>query len=309
MQPFQSPPAAIHRLVGQVFPDEVEGIERVREGVSTEVYRIRRRDAVFYLRILPEQDASFAPEAVVHGMLRGRCLHVPEIVCFEHCHPELGRSAMITTEIAGEAVGYGTPPPGMRAVLIDAGRELAAINGVGVEGFGWIRRDGDEPDTLRAEYATYSDWLHRELDAAVATLARSRILHRRDVEAIHEVMEEATSLFDGKPAYLAHGDFDVTHIYHQHGVYSGIIDFGEIRGTNRLYDLGHFSIENGDSLADLLAGYADMAPLPPDALRRIRISGLLIATRRLSRGIVKRPTAIHFPDRDAIERLLRELQT
>lgn len=45
---------------------------------------------------------------------------------------------------------------------------------------------------------------------------------------------------EGEQGYLAHGDFDTTHIYQDNGRYTGIIDFGEIRGADRWYDLGYF---------------------------------------------------------------------
>lgn len=64
-------------LLMRVFPAGPTHVERVAEGVSTWVYRIRYRDSTFYLRVLPEAGASFAPEVAVHtalllpGLLRG----------------------------------------------------------------------------------------------------------------------------------------------------------------------------------------------------------------------------------------------
>ena len=46
---------------------------------------------------------------------------------------------------------------------------------------------------------------------------------------------------DLESAWLAHGDFDATAIFYRDGRYSGLIDFGEIRGTEPLFDLGHSS--------------------------------------------------------------------
>ena len=97
----------------------------------------------------------------------------------------------------------------------------------------------------------------------------------------------------GERAWLAHGDLDVTHIYQRDGRYTGIIDFGEIRGADRRYDLGHFHLHDGETLAglvlpDLLAGYREVAPLPPEAERQIRLLGLLIGLRAL-RGSLRRP--------------------
>ena len=47
-------------------------------------------------------------------------------------------------------------------------------------------------------------------------------------------------------ACLAHGDFDLTHIWLDgQGRYAGIIDFGEMRGAGRYFDLGHFLLHDG----------------------------------------------------------------
>ena len=78
--PSPSPPdaealAPLLRRAFSIFPtgvDQVERIERVAEGVSTWVYRIRRGGETFYLRILPEADATFAPEVIAHQRLRYR---------------------------------------------------------------------------------------------------------------------------------------------------------------------------------------------------------------------------------------------
>ena len=64
----------------------------------------------------------------------------------------------------------------------------------------------------------------------------------------------------GGPAALAHGDFDPTHVYAARGRYSGIIDFGEIRGAPPLYDAAHWALQG--PLEPLLAGYAEIATLP-----------------------------------------------
>ena len=84
-------------------------------------------------------------------------------------------------------------------------------------------------------------------------------------------------------AWLAHGDFDVTHIYQHDGRYTGIIDFGEIRGAHQLYDLGHFNLHDGEVvpqmlLPTLLEGYREVLTLPPDRERRISLVSVLIGS-------------------------------
>jgi len=93
---------------------------------------------------------------------------------------------------------------------------------------------------------------------------------------------------------LAHGDFDASHIYQEDGKYTGIIDFGEIRGASHWYDLGHFHVRDGEALSyrglpGLIRGYEESISLPPDYEQHIRFTSILINVRALARSLQKRP--------------------
>jgi aminoglycoside phosphotransferase (APT) family kinase protein len=279
--------APIADLLRRIFSTgSPPSVERVHEGGSTRVYRIRRGDETYYLRVLPEQDASFAPEALAHRLLRERGVTVPDILYVEDLNPVLGRSVMLTTEIPGRALGYASVPPQIHDILLAAGRDLARINSIPVTGFGFVRRDRDAWTHLEGEYPTYRAWLANDLDRPLEVLTTSQTLSTAELRAIHGVLDRYDSAFDVQQAILSHGDFDRGHIYHQDGIYTGIIDFGEIRGTQLLYDMGHFQIEYSDGLPALLEGYAQVTALPPDARQGIQLAGLLFALRRLGRMLL-----------------------
>ena len=277
-------------------------LARVAEGVSTIVYRIDAGEQTYYLRILPEPGASFAPEVAAHQQLRAVGLRVPEVIYFEHFNPLFQRSLMLTTAIAGRAIGYDQPPAAIAQLLYQAGRELATMNRVAVQGYGWLRRDTADL-RLCAEHPTLPTWLIEEFEAPLRALRRCPDLTPREADALIELLGIACEQLQHEPAVLAHGDFDVTHIYYHDAAYTGIIDFGEIRGTHQLYDLGHFAIESGDLLPDLLQGYTAVAPLHDDALRQISLTGLLIAARRIGRRLLQGREP-HQPDIAFIRRKL-----
>lgn len=267
-------------------------VERVPEGVSTHVYRLRRGDEVFYLRVLPEEDASFAPEVFAHATLLARGVRAPAIVYWEHVNPVLDRSVMVTTEIPGRSLAYSDVKDAHH-ILRAAGRDLALINMLPVEGFGWIRRDTADVSRLQAIHVTNRAFIMDHLDPDLALLEAHGI-SARTAHAVRAIVQRHDAWLDTPAAYLAHGDFDVTHIYAQNGHYTGIIDFGEIRGADALYDLGHFRMHDGETLPHellphLLAGYAEVAPLPDDHLPRISFLSLAIAIRTLARFLDKRP--------------------
>ncbi len=268
-----------HVAAGIVGPAMGITVTRMEEGVSTFVYRVRRGEMTWYLRVLPEGGESFAPEARVHALLRDRGVRVPEVIHIEDRHPLLQRSVMVTAEIPGRQIGPDLPENALRPILIEAGRDLARINSVPVAGFGWIRRDQPMNSALEAELPTLRALFLEEIESRLAFLANAGLLTAPQIRAIERIIAERDAWLDIRDAVLAHGDFDATHIFHDHGRYSGIIDFGEIRGADRFYDLGHLFMENRTLLPDLLAGYGAVTRLPSDAMARIHFASLFIRIR------------------------------
>jgi aminoglycoside phosphotransferase (APT) family kinase protein len=277
----------VQALADRIVPRTVHPtVERVAEGVSTHVYRLRRGAETFYLRVLPEAGASFAPEVRAHTLLLARGVAVPEVIYFEPCNPALQRSVMVTTAIPGGPVGRRAVGRDTREILAAAGRDLAVINSLAVEGFGWIRRDHDESLRLEAKHPTCRAFVHEHLEQDLALL-RERVLTASEVALVRAILADFDPWLDAEHAVLAHGDFDATHIYQRDGRYSGIIDFGELKGGDLWYDLGHFRMHEGETLPTLalpwlLEGYGAVCPLPADHARRIGFASLLIAIRALA---------------------------
>jgi aminoglycoside phosphotransferase (APT) family kinase protein len=283
----------IEALVARIFSRSIPlQVDRVKEGVSTYVYKIYRGNEVFYLRVLPEANESFAPEVRVHELLRTKNVKVPEVVYFEHYNESLQRSVMVTSEIKGKHIGCYPANEVPRYVLVEAGRDLAIINRVPVRQFGWIRRNSSEVISLEAQFSTFRAFVFEHLEEDLAFLGE-RVLSTGEIKAIWEIIDRFGTWLDVEQAWLAHGDFDATHIYQEHGCYTGIIDFGEISGGDPFYDLGHFQMYDGETLAArvlpyLLAGYREVVRLSQDYEQRIYFSSLLIAIRTLARSMKKR---------------------
>ena len=292
MRPDSPDLTAIQAVAARIFAPHVDlTVTRVTEGVSTTVYRIERGVETFYLRLLPEDGAGFAPEAEAHRLLRERGVKVPGIGYVAPYDETLGRSVMVTTAIAGCSISHRPAHPNVREILIEAGRDLAQINQIPVAGFGWVKRDQPTVLRLEAEHPTYRAFIAAYLDAALAML-REHLLNADEIAAIRAILDRHDGWLASDRAWLAHGDFDVTHIYQENGRYTGIIDFGEIRGAPRWYDLGHFRLHDGETLPALVLpwlseGYRTVTLLPDDCERRIGFTALLIAIRALAQLLIK----------------------
>ena len=264
--------ALVARLVGPVFETE-----RALGGMSTPVYRLRRADETLYLRISEDPGGSMRAEASVHEHLRAAGASVPDVVAVDDGR-EIGRGVMLVREIEGEQLA-GADGVDRAPILRAAGRDLARINEIAVDGFGWIRRD--EPVwPLRGEDETYASFV----DGASSSLATvMEALPTGDADVLAERFARARAQ---EPASrLAHGDFDATHIYQRDGFYAGVIDLGEMRGAEPHYDLAYFLVQDQARamLGELLAGYAEVGDAPPD----LRGSATVIVATQLCRWIAR----------------------
>lgn len=204
-------------LVRRAFGDADVSLERTPEGVSAQVYRVTKASQIFYLRVAEDAAQDLRVDAEVHHELFRRGVRVPEVTCAD-------AEWLVMTEVPGAPVTADEPE-----VARAAGRDLARLNQVPAPGFGWIR----EP------LPSYADFVVSYLPAHLPPLwsAATRAAIEAEVAAERRVLRPR--------ACLAHGDFDATQIFAHGGRYTGVIDLGELRGTEPTFDLGHFYLQHG----------------------------------------------------------------
>jgi aminoglycoside phosphotransferase len=292
-------PKAIRSILNRAFPgDRSLGFERMTSGGSTQVYRVDLDDAPVFLRFGEEPEDTFAPEAFVHERLIEFGVQVPRVIYFEEHAAEAERSVIITTAIPGSALSIG----GMGSdgasrhhpnVLRAAGRQLALINCVETEGFGFIDRSAPWNGVLTGKSPTFREWT-KSITREYRTLGRW--FTDAEIRAIDRCIVRVVSRQLIDISVLAHGDFDTSHIFAMGDTYSGIIDFGEIRGADRYYDLADFIVhanldQDGEAITALVGGYREMFPLFAEEFRGIEERAVTIGVAMM----------IRIRDRDALQ--------
>jgi aminoglycoside phosphotransferase (APT) family kinase protein len=262
---------AIKQFVDGYFHADV-ALERVKSGVSTYVYRIHNKGDTYYLRVLPE-DTSYAAEAKAHEIMLGYGVNVPKPLYYEHKNSVIGKSIMLTSEIAGECIAGDEEY--VSRVLHEAGKQLAAINSINVDGFSWI--DRSVYTRLAGEKQTFHEYYYDKLYSDIGALGQ----YGFDAEHIKGMLDEAFKILDTDDSRLVHGDFDDTHIFHIGGLYSGFIDFGEVRGSHVLYDLGHYKLHDShNGFAYLSEGYSEIHKLTSEDRTKIDYLALFVGISR-----------------------------
>lgn len=264
------------------FPGQTVTIERMGSGVSTPVYRVVVSGEVVYLRLAEEPGEDRQGEVAAHQLALAAGVSVPTVMRFEEAPPELDRSAALTSVMPGIPLtdwGDSIPDQAIEAVAAD----LVRFNAIPVEGYGWI--DGVRANnTLYAEHETRRAWA-REYRTAAETVSTAQIFAEPIVSALSDAVHEWCELPERSQAFLSHGDFDSSHIYVDPvtGCYQGLIDLGEIRGADALYDLGHLLAHAFDPVSpDVAQRVIDqVATITPVDRHELRLQAIAIATRAL----------------------------
>ncbi len=275
----------VKRLVSRWSGGFAWAIELATDGVSTPVYRLKRGAETRYLRLAEQPGECRIAEKRAHDLVRDRGVRVPEVVWFDPLAPEVNRSAMITTAIPGVPLDRAIDTDAASAIVSLAGRDLARINRIPVRGYGWVVAvDGD--GGLIAEHPDRASWT-KEYRATVDGIPAGLLLDRN---RLADTIAEWVAMPERPGSHLAHGDLDVSHLVCQESTYSGLIDFGEIRGADRAYDLGHFLLHDGERLSAsllpaLIDGYRAAAPDVAITRREIVVQAVAIGVRALSRAL------------------------
>jgi aminoglycoside phosphotransferase (APT) family kinase protein len=283
-------PADLDMLTGlarEAFPRASSvSIGRASGGRVVVVYRATVDGVRYYLRLAEEPGEDLTTDALVLERLRGLDVRVPGVVAASPSTAAFPRSWMIMTEVPGRSIAQGGTDDEARQAAIAAGRDVAVLNSVPVAGFGWLRRDGSEQ--LTAELPSYGQFAGSYLPNPWPGRL-SELFDRRQLDVLHALAaaEKDRPLRGGQ---LVHGDLDVTHIYAHAGRYSGIIDFGEMRGADSCFDLGHFLLHDGETrparlFSSFLRGYLQVSPLADGHCEAIRTSAILLGLRQLSRWL------------------------
>jgi Ser/Thr protein kinase RdoA (MazF antagonist) len=191
---------------------------------------------------------------------------------------------MLVEEVPGVCIEDDWPKTHLQDILRDAGRQLARIHSIPVDGFGWIDKNSHE--MLKGEKPSFDEYFREYLQHDLRTLSQYPF-SGEERKRIADLVLTAQPILNVPNAVLVHGDFDISHIFHSAGRYSGIIDFGEIRGNNRLYDLATFIGFYQDRIiySYLLEGYCEIVPLTDEDVYATELMALFMILRFLGKKV------------------------
>ena len=250
--------------------DSVSNLTKMDDNFSTTVWKFSDSSKNYYLRyhddpIAYEGDKKlaelFEPEvwALEKSLKAG--VRVPRVSDWNDSCTKLPVPYVILEEIKGKAIGKVKKLLSKKQIdliIHEAGRDIAKVNSIPVKKFGYCN-DGQ---TIKNGVLTGNDekWTeyvsHAEYESLVLFQKRKH-LDEATAKKTRMVFQQGIKDFAIEQGYLTHGDFDPSHVFQEKGNYTGIIDFGDKKSADPVYDLAHFNMYYPEYLGPLKSGWIE----------------------------------------------------
>ncbi|MFD2081690.1 phosphotransferase family protein [Actinopolymorpha cephalotaxi] len=302
-----TPRPVLADVVRRAVGSEIDRIERIVEGYSNEVYRVRCADAQDVVIRIPRFDDAPSPAAsqgearAIEGA-RAAGVPVPEILLLDTVRIDGAElPVMVQRTVPGRPLGDvidGLSRRQRHDVLTEIGELIARINGIDVE------HPLDWPTAMSADLANRQANRDRILAGGFSAPEFDRMLGLLQGYVRDHPCERWV---------LCHGDLGPKHIFvsgdDADGAavrVSGIIDFGDWKPGPPVHDLAVLRVRGPLlELSPLLAGYG--APTGTAYRRQLDLHTLIIALGSLEIGVDENDHACIERSRRQIRRIVGDL--
>jgi aminoglycoside phosphotransferase (APT) family kinase protein len=254
----------ISSVVTRVLGRRPRRVELVPTGEYNAVYRIEFDEERVYLKA--HDPESILVEAWAYAAAERARVPTAQVLAVEESPADLDCSFFIVSEVAGTPLDRVGDDDRRATIAIELGRHLRALHALPMGGYGWIDFDhlratgvgrGEAPDE-----AALIAKDHRSLEV----LPTHGLLDAATVDAVKAILNEGSALFADSPSALLHGDVGPKHVLVGNSSITGLIDWGDARAGDPVWDLTCFALHAADLLSSLIAGYEPSDPLLDDKL-------------------------------------------
>lgn len=266
------PAEMLNEILGEISPVQVIAKQRIIAGEANEVYAVSFADgAQVIVRISRDVDKDGEQERWAIQECRLCGVPVPELLGVWHRSIE-GQPLNICVQhkLAGVLLSSVQLPQHMlHQIVVQAGEFLSRIHSIPVKGFGYINGQG-EGQFLTPESETNA---FLEMEAEFHALAKRLDLRSHDMDRALRLVVDGERMMGNIDPCLTHNDFQAKHIMVANGVITGIIDFGEVAGSEPLSDIVRWDYYEAARfpLAWLQEGYANKQVFADNFTQRLHI--------------------------------------
>ena len=167
----------------------------------------------------------------------------------------------------------------MHKILHQTGRYMSLIHKIKTDGFGEISGNG------KGQQESYIDYLENKFgnpDGYIEAALKNELDKEQIVKAV-DILFTKEHIFELESPVLAHGDLGTKHIMVKNDKITGILDFGNMRGSFPMHDFAWWEIWTSDTqqIEWLKGGYATKQVFEEEFQQKYRLIKLMLGLELL----------------------------
>jgi aminoglycoside phosphotransferase (APT) family kinase protein len=243
--------------------------ENVTKGNVNIVRKVQINGNEYVARLHPKglRNGYFYAETEAFKAAKAQKVPVPTVIeIHEATHPD-DMAFILTTVSPGitMTVHLENSKTNEVKLLFDAGKKMAQIHKVKVEGFGSFNNQlAKNKKRLVGLHSSYHDFIHSGLEENLERLIKFKILTPSQAANIHQVFD-SISFEPLEGPRLIHNDFADWNLLTDGHVITAVLDWDESHAGDPVADLACWStFFNPERMESLVQGYITKATLPDD---------------------------------------------
>lgn len=258
---FQTPQHIMEATIRRATNSQISSSEKLLKGEANEVYDIGlENDHHVILRISRETENPFIKEEWAMNQSSRVGVPVAQVLHIDEAEAENSKIFLcVLSKLPGiplNETGKDEDPDYMKGILSQMGHYLSAIHSIKTQGFHHIV---DAKGT--GQYPTLPEYVHSVINEPekYIEVGSKNDLNPGDIYGSIDAAVRYLPVFAAEPAYLAHGDVGTKHIMVDGEKITGILDFGNIRGSLAVHDFAWWDFwrRKPEQLEWMRKGYDD----------------------------------------------------
>lgn len=244
-----TPQDIIDSVIKKATGQKIISQKRLMLGEKNEVYDIKLQDKNVILRIAHAEYDAFGKEKWALTRCKESGVSVPEVLFVEDFEIDgKFRSACVLEKLSGVPLRARMEQKtisdkDLNHILHKAGEILSQIHTIIPTGFGRIDENG------QGEYPTWGSYILKRAKDINEYKEKGKAvdISPRDIDTVFQILDSHQEIYRTVAPHLLHSDYGYEHIMVNGNEITGIIDFGNIKGGDPVYDFAWWQFFYGDN--------------------------------------------------------------
>lgn len=270
---FNTSAGTIALVVQKAVSSKPVSSKKIILGEENEVYDITTENGrQVILRISHSSEPRFKEEKWALDSCRNVGVPTPRILLIDQIDNEM--LVCVEEKLPGRPLGEvyqrGTIDSNSKNLVLKAGKILAKIHSIKVEGFGQLDQNG------KGKFKTWEDYMLNDNNDELRRVVKKTGIDLNYIDKAFEILIKHKVIYQTIEPRLLHSDFSAKHLLIEKNEITGVLDMENCKGGDITRDFAWWDYFNRNRFPVewLIEGYGDSQVFTPEFKMKMKLSSL-----------------------------------